>query len=37
MIKNVDKEISGSIKKLQKDPEFAKIVQFADIIAKNKK
>jgi len=37
MMKNVDKEISGSIKKLQKDPEFAKIVQFADIIAKNKK
>ena len=37
MMKNVDKEISGSIKKLQKDPEFAKIVQFADVIAKNKK
>lgn len=37
MQKDVDKEISGSIKKLQKDPEFAKIIKFADIVAKNKK
>tara|TARA_B100001094_G_scaffold60035_1_gene55540 strand:- start:23313 stop:23834 length:522 start_codon:yes stop_codon:yes gene_type:complete len=37
MMKNVDKEISGSIKKLQNDPEFAKIIKFADIVAKNKK
>ena len=37
MQKDVDKEISGSIKKLQNDPEFAKIIKFADIVAKNKK
>jgi len=37
MMKDVNKEISGSIKKLQNDPEFAKIVKFADIVAKNKK
>lgn len=37
MMKNVDKEVSKSIKKLQNDPEFAKIVKFADIVAKNKK
>lgn len=37
MMKNVDKEVSNSIKKLQNNPEFAKIVQFADIVAKNKK
>jgi len=37
MQKDVDKEVSGSIKKLQNDPEFAKIIKFADIVAKNKK
>ena len=37
MQKDVDNEITGSIKKLQKDPEFAKIIKFADIVAKNKK
>ena len=37
MMKNVDKEVSNSIKKLQNNPEFAKIVKFADIVAKNKK
>ena len=37
MQKDIDKEIAGSIKKLQKDPEFAKIIKFADIVAKNKK
>ena len=37
MKKNVDKEVSKSIKKLQNNPEFAKIVKFADIVAKNKK
>ena len=37
MQKDVDKEVAGSIKKLQKDPEFAKIIKFADIVAKNKK
>jgi hypothetical protein len=36
MVKNVDKEVSKSIKKLQNDPEFAKIIKFADIVAKNK-
>ena len=37
MQKDVDKEISGSKIKLQKDPELAKIIKFADIVAKNKK
>lgn len=37
MMKDVDKKIAGSIKKLQNDPEFANIIKFADIIAKNKK
>jgi len=37
MQKDVDKEVAGSIEKLQKDPEFAKIIKFADIVAKNKK
>ena len=37
MQKDIDKEVAGSIKKLQKDPEFAKIIKFADIVAKNKK
>ena len=36
-LKNIDKEVANSIKKLQNNPEFAKIVQFADIVAKNKK
>tara|TARA_B100001057_G_scaffold1106_1_gene1080 strand:- start:7219 stop:7734 length:516 start_codon:yes stop_codon:yes gene_type:complete len=37
MTKDVDKDIAGSIKKLQNDPNFAKIIKFADIVAKNKK
>ena len=37
MMKDVDKKIAGSIKKLQNDPEFANIIKFADIVAKNKK
>ena len=37
MQKDVDKEVAEThIKKLQKDPEFAKIIKFADIVAKNK-
>lgn len=37
MTKGVDKAVAGSIEKLQKDPEFAKIIKFADLVAKNKK
>lgn len=37
MTKGVDKAVASSIQKLQKDPEFAKIIKFADLVAKNKK
>lgn len=36
-LKNIDKETAKSIKKLQNDPQFAQIVKFADLVAKNKK